>query len=53
MNNLNVGEKMDLSVLKNRILTIDDVYDYCLLDGKFRFNFNIRTLLPALQRLYS
>ena len=33
--NLNIGENLDLSVLKNKILTIDDVYDYCLVDGKF------------------
>ena len=33
--NLNIGENLDLNVLKNKILTIDDVYDYCLVDCKF------------------
>ena len=52
MINLNVGEKIDLNVLKNRILTIKDVYDYCLLNGKFILKFNFRTLFSTLQRLH-
>lgn len=25
---------MDLSILKKKILTLDDVYDYCLIESK-------------------
>ena len=52
MNNLNVGEKYDLNILKNRILTIEYVYDYYLLNGKFILKFNFRTLFSTLQRLH-
>ena len=51
--NLNIGENLDLSVLKNKILTIEDVYDYCLVDGKFWINFIIRSLFSKMQRIYS
>ncbi len=46
--NLNLGENMDLNVLKNKILTIEDVYDYCLVDGKYIFNLITRSLFSEM-----
>ena len=50
--NLNMQENMDLNVLKNKILTIEDVYDYCLVDDKLNFNILIRSLFSKMQSIY-
>ena len=53
MMNLNIGENLDLNVLKNKILTLEDVYDYCLVDGKVILKLFIRSLFSKMQRIYS
>ena len=46
-------ENVSLSSVKERILSIDDVYDFCQKQSKeFIFN-NERTLLSKMQRIYS
>ena len=46
-------ENVSLSSVKERILTINDVYDFCQKQSKeLIFNFK-RTLLSKMQRIYS
>ena len=46
-------ENFSLSSVKERILSVDDVYDFCQKQSK-ELIFNIeRTLLSKMQRIYS